>query len=78
MSLIVSYNPHKPHLKPMLAKEWHIGSEKPEIDGTILRITASGQELEHIRSVFKNIPDCMGNFTIWQPPFSQFIWDNIF
>lgn len=56
--------------------EWHVPSDKPKIISPLTLLTADGDELEHIRYRFSNIPICHRVCT-WQGEMANFIYNNL-
>ncbi len=78
------------HTKSGTQRRWLVGEKKPEgstFDGyseieipydDVSEVQVDGQELEYIRSMFKNLPDISGRTLIqWKGVFAQFIYDNM-
>ena len=58
---------------------WHVGERKPSLDTheTVIEIQADGDELDHVRKIYVNLPQASGRVVLWKDPFAQFIYDNL-
>lgn len=57
---------------------WHITSGKKYAAVESVRsLQADGDELEHIRLTFDNVPITKGNFCTWKGDMARFIYQNL-
>lgn len=66
------------HSKPVMVA-WYVGTAVPQFlaDHTVVFVQADGDELEHIRKRFANIPLSMNRVQIWRGDFAMFIAENL-
>lgn len=79
MSITIVFTSDSVQFNAVNKRTWNIGTDKPNIGDVskVVTLYASDDELTLIRLRIKNLPDTIGNYTVWKEPWAQFIWDNL-